>query len=78
LENYYLPEQLKCRIGLFVNYYNTRIFHESLNNLILKDTYLERGQANFERAEENKNSTVDLKEDDCIFKTWSLKLKLAS
>ena len=32
LENYYLPGQLEARLGEFVDYYNSRRYHESLNN----------------------------------------------
>ena len=43
LENYYLPNDLKIRIGKFVNYYNTERYHESLNNLTPEDVYTGRG-----------------------------------
>jgi putative transposase len=33
LENYYLPGQLKARLADLVDYYNSRRYHESLNNL---------------------------------------------
>jgi putative transposase len=33
LENYYLPGQLEQRQAEFVDYYNLRRYHESLNNL---------------------------------------------
>jgi transposase InsO family protein len=33
LENYYLPGQLEARLAGFVDYYNTRRYHESLHNL---------------------------------------------
>jgi transposase InsO family protein len=33
LENYYLPGQLEARLAEFVDYYNSRRYHESLNNL---------------------------------------------
>jgi hypothetical protein len=32
LENYYLPGQLEARLAEFVDYYNSRRYHESLNN----------------------------------------------
>ena len=35
LENYYLPGQLEQRLAEFVDYYNLRRYHESLNNLHL-------------------------------------------
>ena len=44
LENYYLPGDLKARIGEFVDYYNTERYHESLNNLTPEDVYTGRGQ----------------------------------
>jgi hypothetical protein len=33
LENYYLPGDLKAHIGNFVEHYNHRRYHESLNNV---------------------------------------------
>jgi putative transposase len=33
LENYYLPGQLEARLAEFVDHYNLRRYHESLNNL---------------------------------------------
>ena len=42
LENYYLPGELKKRIGQFVHYYNTGRYHESLDNLTLADVYFGR------------------------------------
>jgi transposase InsO family protein len=44
LENYYLPGDLKVRIGAFVKYYNTERYHESLNNLTPIGVYTVRGQ----------------------------------
>ncbi len=32
LETYYLPGDLKAKIGAFVDHYNHRRYHESLNN----------------------------------------------
>jgi len=32
LENYDSPEQLEAEIAVFVEYYNNRRYHESLNN----------------------------------------------
>jgi len=36
LGNYYLPSELESRIAEFINHYNTRRYHESLNNLTPK------------------------------------------
>ena len=44
LENYYLPGDMKVRIGDFVNYYNTDRYHESLCNLTPEDVYTGRDQ----------------------------------
>src|ERR1700719_3430506 len=41
LENYYLPGQLEQSIGEFVEYYNNRRYHESLDNLTPADTGIE-------------------------------------
>jgi transposase InsO family protein len=43
LEHYYLPGQLEARLAEFVNFYNTRRYHESLGNLTPADSYFGRG-----------------------------------
>ena len=45
LENYYLPGDLEAEIATFVDHYNTRRYHESLNNLVPADVYTGRGDA---------------------------------
>ena len=45
LENYYLSGDLEQKIEEFVTPYNTRRYHESLNNLTPEDVWLGRGQA---------------------------------
>jgi len=44
LENYYMPWELEQRISEFVDYYNNRRVHESLDNLTPADVYLGRDQ----------------------------------
>ena len=59
LENYYLPGELENRIGEFVIHYNTRRYHESLNNLTPEDVYLGRGQAILTEREKIKRATME-------------------
>jgi len=61
LENYYLPEQLQCQIEEFVSYYNTRRYHESLNNLTPQDVWLGRGNAIVERRQKIEEKTFKLR-----------------
>jgi putative transposase len=42
LENYYLPGELELALTEFVDYYNNRRFHESLNNVTPADVYFGR------------------------------------
>ena len=43
LENYFLPGDLTHEIDAFVDHYNHRRYHESLNNLTPADVYFGRG-----------------------------------
>jgi transposase InsO family protein len=61
LENYYLPGQLEARLAEFVAYYNTRRYHESLNNLTPADVYFGRGHAILTRRENIKLKTIELR-----------------
>ena len=51
LENYYLPGQLEQSIGEFVEHYNNRRYHESLDNLTPADVYFGRAPAILKRRE---------------------------
>src|SRR4029079_7557649 len=57
LENYYLPGQLELSIGEFVEYYNNRRYHESLDNLTPVDVYFGRGPAILKWRESIKRKT---------------------
>ena len=59
LENYYLPGQLEQRLAEFVDYYNSRRYHESLNNLTPADVYFGRGPAILSRRENVKLKTIE-------------------
>ena len=61
LENYYLPGQLETRLSEFVDYYNTRRYHESLNNLTPADVYFGRGQTILMRRDTTKLKTIQLR-----------------
>ena len=45
LENYYLPGDLEAQIAAFIDHYNHRRYHESLDNLTPADVYFGRGRA---------------------------------
>lgn len=57
LENYYLPGALQTQIAAFIDHYNHRRYHESLENLTPADVYFGRGQAILlERARIKQNT----------------------
>ena len=57
LENYYLPGDLETQIAAFVDHYNHRRYHESLENLTPADVYFDRGHAILlERARIKRNT----------------------
>lgn len=58
LEHYYLPGDLGSEIATFVNYYNTRRYHESLDNLAPADVYTGRGDAIRLQRERIKRQTL--------------------
>ncbi len=58
LENYYLPGDLEKQIGQFVDHYNNRSYHESLNNVTPADAFLVRDTAIIERRKKIKEMTI--------------------
>jgi putative transposase len=58
LNNYYLPRELKEQISVFVENYNNKRLHESLNNLTPADVYFGRGQTILEERERIKKLTI--------------------
>ena len=61
LEHYYLPSELEQRIEEFINHYNTRRYHESLNNLTPEDVWLGRGNDILEQRQKIKTKTMNLR-----------------
>ena len=58
LNNYYLPRELEEQISAFIENYNNKRLHESLNNLTPADVYFGRGQAILEERESIKKLTI--------------------
>lgn len=58
LNNYYLPRELEEQISAFIENYNNKRLHESLNNLTPADVYFGRGQAILEEREKIKKITI--------------------
>jgi putative transposase len=61
LENYYLPGDLEARIDTFVDHYNHRRYHESLDNLTPADVYFGRGQTILLQRERIKQATIQIR-----------------
>ena len=59
LENYYLPGQLEARLAEFVDFYNTRRYHESLGNLTPADIYFGRGPTILTQRQNIKLKTIE-------------------
>jgi transposase InsO family protein len=58
LENYFLPGDLEAQIEAFVDHYNHRRCHESLQNLTPADVYSGRGQTILLDRERIKRQTI--------------------
>ena len=63
LENYYLPGDLESQIAHFVDHYNNRRYHESLQNLTPADVYFGGRQTILLERERIKRDTIN--SDDC-------------
>jgi len=59
LENYFFPADLEEQIEAFVDHYNHRRYHESINNLTPADVYFGRGQDIVKQRERTKLKTVE-------------------
>ena len=61
LENYFFPGDLEAQIAAFVERYNHRRYHESLDNLTPADVYFGRGQTILLQRERIKRKTIELR-----------------
>ena len=59
LENYFLPGDLEAQIAAFVDDYNCRRYHESIDNLTPADVYFGRGPNILAERERIKRQTID-------------------
>jgi putative transposase len=58
LENYFLPGDLEMQIGNFIEHYNHRRYHESLENLTPADVYFGRGHEILAQRQRIKRQTI--------------------
>ena len=59
LDNYYLPGDLERAVAAFIDHYNHRRYHESLDNLTPTDICFGRGQRILDRRHQIKLTTID-------------------
>ncbi|MCW5597617.1 MAG: integrase core domain-containing protein [Nitrosomonas sp.] len=58
LKNYYFRGELEDRVHQFVDYYNHKRYHESLNNLTPADVFYGRGQSILDKRKKIKLQTL--------------------
>ncbi len=61
LENYYYPWKIKKRLEEFVNYYNHKRYHESIDNLTPADVYAGCREIILSKREEIKQKTLQMR-----------------
>ena len=59
LENYFMPGDLEAQIGAFIEHYNHRRYHESLDNVTPADAYFDRAEAILKQREKIKRQTIE-------------------
>jgi putative transposase len=79
LDNYYLPGDLKNNIHDFVDFYNNRRYHESLDNVTPADVYYGRNRKVISKRKQIKQKTLEQRRKQHYNKLESFtKLKLCS
>ncbi len=58
LEHYYSPDELRFRLKEFVDYYNNKRYHESLQNVTPADVYFGRDQQLLKKRNLLKQKTM--------------------
>lgn len=66
LEDYYLPGDLRQKIEAFVDHYNHRRYHESLQNLTPADVYFGQAEIILKQRERIKRKGRPSKCDACF------------
>jgi len=69
--HYFCPSELEKAIAQWVEYYNERRFHESLDNLTLRDVYLGQGEKIKKIRETIKQNSIKKR----IFKNKRMKFQ---
>jgi len=58
LENYFFPDELRAKLGEFVDYYNNQRYHEALGNVTPADVYFGRSKQIKIQRQEIKMKTL--------------------
>jgi len=61
LDNYYSPDELKLQIENFVEYYNNKRYHESLENCTPADVYTGQNVRIIKERQRIKEQTMKLR-----------------
>jgi putative transposase len=72
LDNYYSPDDLIQAIAEFVDYYNNKRYHESLNNLTPADVYFKRDRRKLKERRLIKEETIKERRRNYIAKRQEL------
>lgn len=66
LENYYAPGELETALGAFVEKYNNKRHHESLDNLTPADVYFGKGEQILKKRKLIKQLTLKKRKHDYL------------